>query len=272
MSEGLCADCIKGNKIGGTPIGSMVDTPALPAYFLPLTPKMTSKTIVISPDVFGLDLQNIKIVADILARNSGMDVWVADIFKGKPFIKEEDIAPYMPDEPGKKTSYLQTLTKYFTFARFMLTGWSQFRAFRPAIQDPWVLDFLKYIKEEYHYEKIGMIGYCWGGGIVTRIAAMEGIIDSAICVHVSRQYEAEMPNARVPIAYFIPEEDPAWKPGLAAKVESKWEAEGGRKYKFEVYPGTTHGFGSRPNLSLPKVKESWDMLMEDLLAWLKETL
>jgi dienelactone hydrolase len=66
---------------------------------------------------------------------------------------------------------------------------------------------------------------------------MEGLIDSAICVHVSRKYEAEMPNARVPIAYFIPEEDDAWKPELAAEVERKWKAEGGKKYKFKEYPG-----------------------------------
>jgi hypothetical protein len=35
MSEGLCADCIIGNKLNGTPKGSMVETPSLPAYFAP---------------------------------------------------------------------------------------------------------------------------------------------------------------------------------------------------------------------------------------------
>jgi hypothetical protein len=35
MEEGLCQDCVKGNRLSGTPQGTMVETPTLPAYFSP---------------------------------------------------------------------------------------------------------------------------------------------------------------------------------------------------------------------------------------------
>ncbi|CAG8779795.1 9376_t:CDS:2, partial [Acaulospora colombiana] len=86
MAEELCPDCIRGERLSGTPRGSMVETPALPAYFSPANGgdgvQKTSKVIVILPDVFGLKLVNVKLIADMLAKSTGTDVWVADIFKG----------------------------------------------------------------------------------------------------------------------------------------------------------------------------------------------
>ncbi|CAG8732611.1 12007_t:CDS:2, partial [Acaulospora colombiana] len=46
----------------------------------------------------------------------------------------------------------------------------------------------------------------------------------------------------------------------------------GKKHLFKVYPGTTHGFGSRPNFDILKVKESWETLMQDIPSWFKENL
>ncbi|PVG01835.1 dienelactone hydrolase endo-1-3,1,4-beta-D-glucanase [Serendipita vermifera] len=276
MSTGLCADCVKGNRLNGTPRGSMVETPALPAYFIPGNESYgatkTSKALVILPDAFGLALPNAKIIADILAKQTGMDVWAGDIFKGKPFCKEEDLAPYMPEEAGQQLPFTTKLGRIFSTVKLVATGLPSMIGFRPAVQDPWVVDFVGHIKKEYHYEKVGMIGYCWGGGIASRIAAMEGVIDSAMCVHVSGAYQAALPNARVPVAYFIAEEDSLWNADLAAEVERKWKEESERKYQFKVYAGTVHGFGCRPNLGIPKVKASWELAMEDIVFWIKETL
>jgi hypothetical protein len=35
MSTGFCANCFTGNKLDGTPKGAVVETSALPAYFIP---------------------------------------------------------------------------------------------------------------------------------------------------------------------------------------------------------------------------------------------
>ncbi|CAG8784243.1 7764_t:CDS:2 [Acaulospora colombiana] len=62
-----------------------------------------------------------------------------------------------------------------------------------------------------------------------------------------------------------------WDANLAADVERKWKAEG-KKHLFKVYPGTRHGFASRPNLSILKIKESWETVMQDIPSWFNETL
>lgn len=86
MTE-LCENCTKGSKLSGTPKGRMVDTKPLQAYFASASgtydnPVYTSKVLVISPDIYGLGLDNPKLLADLCAERSGIDVWVPDTFKG----------------------------------------------------------------------------------------------------------------------------------------------------------------------------------------------
>jgi dienelactone hydrolase len=53
-------------------------------YFTPAPSSATdrSKAIVLLTDIFGLPLPNPRIVADHLAENVGVDVWVPDFFNG----------------------------------------------------------------------------------------------------------------------------------------------------------------------------------------------
>jgi dienelactone hydrolase len=75
-----CENCYKGFVLPGEPKGTMVG----PDYFTaaPSDATQRSKAIVLLTDIFGLALSNPRIVADNLAEQTGVDVWVPDFFKG----------------------------------------------------------------------------------------------------------------------------------------------------------------------------------------------
>ena len=121
-----CTYCYKGFVLPGEPKGSMVGQ----AYFTPAPTDATQKTkaIVLLTDIFGLPLPNPRIVADQLAEQVGVDVWVPDLFNGassyqhydcswwlksmpryrsgKPPFDANKLEPLMPDRAGAKTSLL----------------------------------------------------------------------------------------------------------------------------------------------------------------------
>jgi len=89
----LCEDCVRGYRIPGQPAGEMVDVGSQKAYLhvAPRTKRAASgpagstkgkSAVVILTDVFGLPVQNPKIIADSLSRKLGVDVYVPDIFNG----------------------------------------------------------------------------------------------------------------------------------------------------------------------------------------------
>lgn len=82
----LCEHCTQGYIVPGEPAGTMVGD----AYFHPAPPgpntsasgSKPARAIVVFTDIFGLPLQNCKLIADALSRRVGCDVWVPDLFDG----------------------------------------------------------------------------------------------------------------------------------------------------------------------------------------------
>ncbi len=74
-----CPDCFKGIALTGNTVGSISTNGA---YFSP-APSGTSKVaVVLLTDIFGLHLNNPKVIADLFAKELDCDVWVPDLFNG----------------------------------------------------------------------------------------------------------------------------------------------------------------------------------------------
>lgn len=128
-----CPNCYKGFTLPGEPKGTMVG----PDYFTAAPNDATERTkaIVLLTDIFGLALPNPRIVADQLAEQVGVDVWVPDFFNGacssllitrslwcggwliialpparslagKPPADVKSLEPLMPDRAGVKTPWI----------------------------------------------------------------------------------------------------------------------------------------------------------------------
>ena len=75
-----CTYCYKGFALPGEPKGTMVGQDYFTAA--PNDATQRTKAIVLLTDIFGLPLPNPRIVADQLAEQVGVDVWVPDFFNG----------------------------------------------------------------------------------------------------------------------------------------------------------------------------------------------
>jgi carboxymethylenebutenolidase len=75
-----CTYCYKGFALPGEPKGTMVGQDYFTAA--PNDATQQTKAIVLLTDIFGLPLPNPRIIADHLAEQVGVDVWVPDYFNG----------------------------------------------------------------------------------------------------------------------------------------------------------------------------------------------
>lgn len=89
-----CPECVTGTQLLGTPLGEMRTVGQYETYFSTKATvasfaagsegdvKSSRRAIVILPDMFGLSINNTKLIADVLNEKVGCDVYVPDLFAG----------------------------------------------------------------------------------------------------------------------------------------------------------------------------------------------
>lgn len=83
----FCQHCYElPGELKGKPSGSEIEIGGVPSYVS--TPQSGKGTILLATDIFGLGISNAKIVADVLAQESGFTVVVPDYFEGEPMKPE----------------------------------------------------------------------------------------------------------------------------------------------------------------------------------------
>ena len=80
---GLYENCLKGGSLNGEPSGKMEGG----AYFARAPATETQEAtnricVILLTDVFGISLKNSRIIADEMAKKTGWDVWIPDMFNG----------------------------------------------------------------------------------------------------------------------------------------------------------------------------------------------
>jgi len=262
-----CPDCTTGGLLPGEPSGSFS---IQGAYFSPAPIGGVSKrAIILLTDGFGLPLKNPKILADKFAQELQCDVWVPDYFRGRPLVNADTLL--LPDRAGIKMSAFQWL-------KFILACIPKIPAFissRPSVVDGRLAKFIPAIQEEKEYEKIGAVGYCYGGSTAVRLGGT-GLVQSVVICHPGGFSEVQAKAIKVPASWACAEEDFFFKDSDRLKTEAMFAQRKGTdsfvEFEFKVYPGTAHGFAARPNLALPEVKEAYEGAFRQTVNWFSRTL
>ena len=116
---------------------------------------------------------------------------------------------------------------------------------------------------------VGAVGFCFGGGVVNRMAAERPELKAAVVYYGLQIPADQVPTIRAPLLLHYAGLDERVNAGMAA-YESALKVNG-KRYTIHMYPGVNHAFnndtgGARYN------KEAADLAWERTLAFFKEQL
>ncbi|KAJ7250906.1 Alpha/Beta hydrolase protein [Mycena haematopus] len=263
-----CPDCFKGSVLEGEPTGVISDDGA---YFASGGNPESKRAVIFLTDIFGLKLKNSKILADQFAQHLKCDVWIPDLFAGHPPVTEAQMKS-LPDRAGVKMGFFDIVKLIFVVLPSLP---SLLISNRSSVVDGRTTSLVKKLKEKKHYEKIGAIGYCFGGGVATRVAATTTLFDSIVLVHPSAPTDVQLKAIKAPIGWSQPEDDMGVKPARLEEIKALLEERKKKEdfqYEVTVYKGCAHGFGARPNLTYPDVKEGFEKAFQQAVDWFNKTI
>ncbi|TDL26717.1 alpha/beta-hydrolase [Rickenella mellea] len=240
----FCKDCISGVRHEGTPTGKIQKIGGVDTYVaLPESDYPKDKAILYLPDVLGLSFKNAQLLADDFAKN-GFQVYIPDYLNG-------DYVP--PDFLGSNFDLNSWLGKHGADKT------------RPPLDK--VVNALK----EKGITTFGATGYCFGGRYVFDLA-FDNVIKVAVVSHPSLLQVPEdlekYSKTNVPLLINSCEVDSAYGPERQAIGD---QLLGGGKfapgYKRTYWPGCTHGFAVRGDISNPQVKEGREGAFKASVEW-----
>jgi len=106
--------------------------------------------------------------------------------------------------------------------------------------------------------KLGVTGFCWGGGATNYLAvALGDALDAAVPFYGRAPATADVPRIRAALLVHYAEDDPrvnAMRPDFEAALKAA-----GARYEMHSYPGTRHGFhnNSTPRYDAAAAELAW---------------
>ncbi|OJA14739.1 hypothetical protein AZE42_03191 [Rhizopogon vesiculosus] len=265
-----CPDCNRGSILEGKPTGLFTEIHGVKAYLA--SGAHQSRAIILLSDVFGLPLVNSHLLADKFSKELSCDVWIPDLFDGQPPL---DVDGMTQDLMQKRPGIWPLWDKIKFIFMIGLPRIGIFFRSRASVVDPRTTTFIQMIREQRKYEKVGAVGYCFGGSLGVRLASLD-IIDSLVVCHPGAVSEAEINAINCPTSWVCAEDDMSFSPTIRNKAEALLEIRKGKgnyvDYEFVDYKGTVHGFACRPHLEFPDVKEAFEESINQTVKWFEKTL
>jgi dienelactone hydrolase len=240
MSHALQASRRGGGGRHGDPWKSLLNHRVVTLYIAKPpegTPLKAGKGVLYLTDVFGLALNENKLLADSFAR-AGYIVVAPDMFNSTPATTDINV-------PGAETE------------RFLAMH-------TIAVTDDIVNLAILYMRSQLGVKKIGSTGYCFGGKYSFRAAA--GGSDAAFAAHPSNLLDAEISAIKGPASVAAAETDGAMSVARRQQIEGLLQKTS-LPYSIALYGGTSHGFGVRANVSDPKQKFGKEQAFLQAVRW-----
>jgi carboxymethylenebutenolidase len=119
--------------------------------------------------------------------------------------------------------------------------------------------------------KIGVVGFCYGGGLALRAAIEAEGVDAAVCFYGRQLSADETKRLKVPVLLNYAGSDERVNAGIP-EFRAALDAVGA-PYSLNMYPGTQHGFhndSSSARYNEPAAKLAWSRTMDFFDTYLKQ--
>ena len=117
--------------------------------------------------------------------------------------------------------------------------------------------------------KVGVIGFCWGGGIANEVAVNSADLSAAVPYYGPQPASEEVPKIKVPLLLHYASLDERINKGIAAFEAALKSA--GVDYRLYMYEGANHAFNNDTNPERYN-KEAARLAWQRTISFLKEKL
>jgi len=117
--------------------------------------------------------------------------------------------------------------------------------------------------------KVGTVGFCFGGGVVNRIATDSSDLDAGVAYYGAQPPADKVPNIKAPLLLHYAGLDENINKGIAA-YEAALKANN-KKYTIHMYEGAQHAFNNDTNAARYN-KAAADLAWGRTLAFFRENL
>lgn len=244
--------CLKGFAWEGTPTGKETKINTNATYVAGSNPKAA---LVVIHDLFGWKWNNLRLLADHFAAEANVTAYLPDFFGGESLDPELILAGRwaeldLPNFVSKKNA--------------------------KDIRGPEMVEFIKTLRGQ-GFEKVGAIGYCYGGWAVFRLAGIEWegkkLVDCVSAGHPSNLTKDEIEGARpdVAVQLLAPEHDAAYTAELKMHTFLTLQ-KNGVPFEYQHFPGVEHSCLVRGDEKVPGDRAALVRGKNAAVAWAKQWL
>jgi carboxymethylenebutenolidase len=117
--------------------------------------------------------------------------------------------------------------------------------------------------------KVGAVGFCWGGGVIGRLAVAEPTLDAGVVYYGSQPPAADVAKIEAPLLLNYAGTDERINAGIPAFEEALKAS--GKTYTLYMYDGAQHAFNNDTNAARYN-KEASDLAWGRTVGFFKEHL
>lgn len=263
---GLKVCCTQGGIIEGTPGGKFEEIAGIKTYIASAEGGDASKAIIVFTDAFGLGLKNNLLIADMLSKETGITVYVPDLFEGTPaswHVMGPALSVKAQREEKAQTWFYQRWFKLLKIAAEFVPFLVRHHPSKKA-----KAELVDRIVKAVPATSIGVSGYCYGAKCIDHLAKTGTTkVKSIFVAHPSFLSPSQILAWNYPTSVACPEVDIQMKKSAQEELEAGLRRKEPMPTEFIRYPDTQHGFAARPHW--PDQADDFHKALQQSIDWHK---
>ncbi|KAL6716376.1 hypothetical protein ACLMJK_005942 [Lecanora helva] len=274
---GMSPCCLSGMIHDGKPSGRIDEIGGLQTYIAEPPDGSKRRSLIFISDIFGWTLPNTRLLADAYAA-AGFYIYLPDLHGGDslPISFLNTVEP-----PLKDQEHLSVTEKAKNAALVPATLGPWLATHREGVTKPLIDGFVNAVRMVPGTDKLGAVGFCWGGRYAILQAhgqeksergSSVGGVDAAYACHPSLvSIPGDFEGVKVPLSLALGTKDSlldvASVGGIREVLEGK-EVE----TQIRMYEDQVHGFALRSDWSSEKDKKAMDDAEKQGIEWFSKHL